>query len=166
MLFNFLKKEKGIDNINVSENDIIAMADGEIIDIHNVSDSLFAQEILGKSIAFKYSQNKVILCAPTSGVLSVLFPTGHAFGITRNDGVELLIHIGIDTVNANGNGFKLLSKKQGDKIKMGDPIVEVNIKKLSQNYDMSTMLIITNPCEKEFEFISPQSITKGMPIVK
>ncbi|MBQ2079536.1 MAG: PTS glucose transporter subunit IIA, partial [Erysipelotrichaceae bacterium] len=71
-----------------------------------------------------------------------------------------------DTVNAKGDGFKLLGKKQGDAIKAGDPIVEVDIKKLSKTYDMSTMLIITNANDKELDFVDPQTVTRGQKVIK
>ena len=162
----FKKEEKiQLPKLNVTDQDIVAIADGELIDIKEVSDPVFASEALGKSVAFKY-QDKVVLCSPANGEISVLFPTGHAFGITTNEGVEILVHCGIDTVNAKGEGFKLLSKKQGDKVKAGDPIVEVDIKKLAQTYDMSTMLILTNSNEKEFNFIEPQKVTRGQTILK
>ncbi|MBR6724797.1 MAG: PTS glucose transporter subunit IIA, partial [Erysipelotrichaceae bacterium] len=64
------------------------------------------------------------------------------------------------------DGFKLLGKKQGDAIKAGDPIVEVDIKKLSKTYDMSTMLIITNANDKELDFVDPQTVTRGQKVIK
>lgn len=162
----FKKEEEVLPELNVDDSAIVAIADGELIDIKSVPDPVFAEEMMGKSTAFKYNRDKVTLCSPANGTLGVLFPTGHAFGIVTNEGVEILIHCGVDTVNANGDGFKLLKKKQGDTVKAGDPIVEVDIKKLSANYDMSTMLIITNPNEKEFEFIEPQAVKRGQSVVK
>ena len=162
----FKKEEEVLPELNVDDSAIVAIADGELIDIKSVPDPVFAEEMMGKSTAFKYNKDKVTLCSPANGTLGVLFPTGHAFGIVTNEGVEILIHCGVDTVNANGDGFKLLKKKQGDTVKAGDPIVEVDIKKLSANYDMSTMLIITNPNEKVFEFIEPQAIKRGQSVVK
>ena len=160
------KQEETLPEINVSDSNIVVIADGELIDVHTVSDPVFAEEMMGKSTAFKFNKDKVVLCSPANGTLSVLFPTGHAFGITTNEGVEILIHCGIDTVNANGDGFRLLSKKQGDTVKAGDPVVEVNVKKLSATYDMSTMLIITNPNGNEYEFIEPQVVTRGQSVIK
>ena len=162
------KKEQEVvlPELNVADSDIVAIADGELIDIKSVPDPVFAEEMMGKSTAFKFNQDKVVLCSPANGTLSVLFPTGHAYGIVTNEGVELLVHCGVDTVNAKGEGFKLLKKKQGDAVKAGDPIVEVDVKKLSQTYDMSTMLIVTNPNEKEIEFIAPQKVTRGQKVVK
>ena len=83
-----------------------------------------------------------------------------------NNGVELLVHCGVDTVNAKGDGFRLLGKKQGDDVKAGDPIVEVDVAKLSKTYDMSTMLIITNADDKELDFIDPQPVTRGQKVTK
>jgi len=162
------KKEEEIvlPEISAGDDDIVAIADGEIIDISTVSDAVFAEQMMGKSTAFKYNKDKVVLCSPANGTLAVLFPTGHAYGIMMNNGVELLVHCGVDTVNANGDGFKLLGKKQGDAVKAGDPIVEVDIKKLSAKYDMSTMLIITNANGKELDFIAPQPVTRGQKVTK
>lgn len=152
--------------VNISDDDIVAIADGNLIDVHTVSDPVFAQEMMGKSIAFKYDRDKVTLCSPVNGTLSVLFPTGHSYGLLANNGVEVLIHCGINTVESKGEGFKLLNKKQGDSVKAGDPIVEVDIKKLSKSYDMSTILIITNANDKDINFIDPQEVKRGQTLLK
>lgn len=166
-LFNkLLNKEAAFKPINVDDKTIVAMADGEIIDVKTLSDQMFADEIMGKTIAFKYHDDKVTLCSPANGTLSVLYPTGHAFGVTTNNGVSLLIHCGIDTVNARGEGFRLLKKKQGDNINAGEPIVEVDIKKLSNDYDMSTMLIVTDANEKDLEFLNIQNVKRGETLIK
>ena len=115
----FMKKEPHLEPIDVDDNAIVALADGRMIDITTVPDPVFAEKMMGDSIAFKYDGDKVILCAPANGTLTVLFPTGHAFGVTTNNGVELLVHCGVDTVNAKGDGFRLLKKKQGDPGKTG-----------------------------------------------
>ena len=164
-LFN-TDKHVHLEELNVSDDDIVAIADGEMIDITAVSDPMFAEQMMGKSIAFRYNQDKVILCSPCNGTLTALFPTGHAYGVTANNGIEILIHCGVDTVNAKGDGFRLLDKKQGDTIKAGDPIVEVDINKLSKIYDMSTMLIITNANDKTIDFIDNQIVTRGQTLIK
>lgn len=163
----FKKEEEVVlPELNVSDDDIVALADGNLIDITTVSDPVFAEQMMGKSTAFRYDADKVILCSPANGTLGVLFPTGHAYGIVMNNGVELLVHCGVDTVNANGDGFKLLDKKQGDTVKAGDPIVEVDVAKLSKTYDMSTMLIITNANGKELDFIDPQPVIRGQKVIR
>ena len=166
-LFKQFKKSTAsqLSEINADNSDIVAIADGKLIDAHTVSDLVFSQEMMGKSSAFAFDTDKVVLCSPANGTLSVLFPTGHAFGITTNEGVELLIHCGVDTVNANGNGFRILSKKQGDTVKAGEAIIEVDLKRLRKSYDMSTMLIITNNNGKELNFIPPQNVIRGQKII-
>ena len=160
------EEEVKLPELSVSDDAIVAIADGEMIDVTTVSDPVFAEKMMGDSVAFRYSGDKVVLCAPANGTLSVLFPTGHAFGITRNDGVELLVHCGVNTVEANGDGFRLLSKKQGDTVKAGDPIVEADLRKLSQKYDMSTMLIITNANEKTITFKTPCPVKRGDSVIQ
>lgn len=164
--FDKLLNKDNLEPVNVDDNTIVALADGEVIDVKSLPDQMFADEVMGKTIAFKYSNDKVTLCSPANGTLSVLYPTGHAFGITTNNGVGLLIHCGIDTVNARGNGFKLLKKKQGDQIKAGDPIVEVDIKKLSSDYDMSTMLIVTDNNDKNLDFLKLTNVKRGDTVIK
>lgn len=160
-IFGKKKAEVKLPEINVKDTDIVAMADGEMIDVSTVSDPVFAQKMMGESTAFVYEGDTVTLCAPANGTLSVLFETGHAYGVTRADGVEILVHCGINTVEANGTGFRVLNKKQGEVVKAGDPIVEVDLKSLRNTYDMSTMLIITNANGKEIAFAQPQKVTRG-----
>lgn len=148
------------------KDDIVALADGKVVETKSVSDPMFAEEMMGKTLVFNYDADTVTLHSPASGTLTVLFPTGHAFGITTDDGVELLVHCGVDTVSANGDGFKLLDKKQGDKVNAGDPIVEVDVKKLKEKFDMSTMLVITNPNGKTLEFVGPCDVKLGQSVIK
>ncbi|MBP3871517.1 MAG: PTS glucose transporter subunit IIA [Faecalicoccus sp.] len=165
-LFDKLKKKEALpEAFNVADDKIVALADGELIDVSTVSDPMFAQKVMGDSIAFEYNQDKVVLCAPANGTLSVLFPTGHAFGLQMKNGVQLLVHCGVNTVETNGDGFRVLNKKQGDVVKAGEPIVEVNMKKLKPNYDMSTMLIITDAAGQDIQFKDPQTIKRGDSVI-
>lgn len=148
------------------KDEIVALADGKVVETKSVSDPMFAEEMMGKTLVFNYDADKVVLHSPACGTLTVLFPTGHAFGITTDDGVELLVHCGVDTVSANGEGFKLLDKKQGDKVNAGDPIVEVDVKALKEKFDMSTMLVITNPNGKTLEFVGPCDVKLGQSVIK
>lgn len=161
----FKKKTEILEPLNVSDTDIVALADGELIDVTNVSDPMFAEKMMGDSVAFRYSGEKVTICSPANGTLSALFPTGHAFGVTMKNGVELLVHIGIDTVNAKGDGFRLLGKKQDDAVKAGDPIIEVDLKKLAKKYDMPVMLIVTNANEQTITFRTPCTVKRGESVI-
>ncbi len=148
-MFGFLKKKEKFEALNLDDRKISSLGNGKLIPIASVSDPMFAQEMMGESIAFSFSGNGVTIFAPANGTISAIFPTGHAFGITTADGVELLVHIGVNTVESKGNGFKLLGKKQGDSVKAGDPIVSVDFDRLSASYDMSTMLVITDANDRK-----------------
>ena len=121
---------------------IVSVAKGELEPLAEVKDEAFASGALGKGVAIKLDSDFV--CAPANGKITALFPTGHAFGITTKKGVELLVHIGINTVNLQGKGFDILVD-QGDKVEAGQPIVKVNRATIEkEGYDLTTMLIITN----------------------
>ncbi|EOS30084.1 PTS system, glucose subfamily, IIA component [Lachnospiraceae bacterium 28-4] len=161
-----ITQDKELPPVSCGDNDIVAMADGTMIDVASVSDPVFAGKMMGESTAFCYEGSKVVICAPANGELAVLFPTGHAFGIRMKNGAELLVHIGIGTVNAKGDGFCLLDKKQGDKVRAGEPIVEVSLKKLSVQYDMSVMLIVTDDNGKKIQFQTMNKVQRGQKIIR
>lgn len=162
----FKKAEPALPAVECADNEIVAIADGKLIDITTVSDAMFAQKMMGDGVAFTYEQDSVTFCSPANGTLSVVFPTGHAFGVTMDNGVELLVHIGIDTVSANGDGFKLLGKKQGDAIKAGEAIVKADMAKLKKQFDMPVMLIVTNANGNEITMPAPKDVTRGEVIIK
>lgn len=157
----FKKAEAELPAVQCADNEVVAIADGKLIDITTVSDATFAEKMMGDGIAFTYDADTVTFCAPANGTLSVIFPTGHAFGITMDNGVELLVHIGIDTVSANGAGFTLLGKKQGQKVKAGDALVKADMKSLSQKFDMPVMLIVTNPNGNDIVMPQPRDVVRG-----
>ena len=161
-LFDAFKKKEEV--LEPADTDIVALVDGQLIDVTTVSDPMFAEKMMGESIAFTYDDDKDTICSPANGTLGVVFPTGHTFGVTMKDGTELLVHIGIDTVNSKGDGFKVLEKKQGDVIRAGEPVVEVDLKKLSKKYEMPVMLIVTNTDEHPVKFIDPCTVTRGQKV--
>lgn len=165
-LFDSFKKKEVLEPVNASDTDIVALADGQLIDVTTVSDPMFAEKMMGDSVAFTYTGSKVTICSPANGKLSAMFPTGHAFGVTMKNGVELLVHIGIDTVNAKGDGFRVLGAKQDDTVRAGDPIVEVDLKKLSKKYDMPVMLIVTNANDQTITFRSPCAVKRGESVIQ
>lgn len=171
-LFGFDSKKEELDNLEtaaveaVDDHTIVAPADGEMIDITTVSDPVFAEKTMGESAAFRFPGDKVVLCAPANGTLTALFPTCHAYGITMNNGTELMVHCGVNTVESDGEGFRILNKKAGDPVKAGDPIVEVDLKKLSAKYDMSTMIVVTNDNGNPVEFAGPGPVKKGQSVLK
>ncbi|GMG67003.1 PTS sugar transporter subunit IIA [Tetragenococcus halophilus] len=124
------------------DNEIVAISQGNLIELEDVEDEVFSSKTLGDGIAFQLESD--FICSPANGILSTMFPTGHAFGVTTNEGLELLVHIGIDTVKLQGEGFDILAK-QGEKVRAGQPIVKIGREKLQEKgYDLTTMLIFTN----------------------
>ena len=152
-------------SVQGEKTQIGALIDGELIDITTVPDDMFAGKLLGDGVAFLSDADTVTVASPADGVLSAVYPTGHAFGITTASGVEMLVHIGIDTVKANGDGFTIGSFKQGEIVKKGDPIVTVDQKKLRDHYNLSIMLIVTNPQNQEITFKAPGTVKCGESIL-
>lgn len=140
MFKNLFKK----DNKEVRNEDIVIYnpVDGEVVKLDDVPDEVFSQKMLGDGFAIKPSGEKVF--APVAGEIKVLFPTLHAIAIETKEGLELLIHIGIDTVELKGDGFQA-HVKLGDKVKAGDLLVSFNKKIIEDNgKDTITPIIITN----------------------
>ncbi|WP_400243829.1 beta-glucoside-specific PTS transporter subunit IIABC [Niallia sp. JL1B1071] len=115
---------------------------GNVTELKNATDSAFANELLGKGILFYPEGNQIV--APFDGMITTLFPTGHAVGITSTDGVEMLIHVGKDTVRLDGKYFKKI-KKQGELVKQGEVIVEFDLEAIkNENFSTETPVVITN----------------------
>ena len=117
-----------------------APLEGECVSLKQVNDPTFSEEILGKGIAIVPADGKVY--APANGEISTVFPTGHALGLTTEDGVEVLIHIGLDTVKLNGQHFTIRANA-GDKVRKGDLLIEADIEQIkAAGYDVITPMII------------------------
>lgn len=115
---------------------------GTIRELSEVSDPTFSTGALGPGVAIEPTEGK--LYAPADGVLTVAFPTGHAVGIRTDEGLELLIHIGFDTVELDGQHFDIKVAK-GDLVKRGDLLVEFDIEQIRQaGYEVTTPLVATN----------------------
>ena len=99
---------------------VLAPLDGKVVELENVPDEVFAQKMAGDGVAIDPSGEVAV--APISGTLAVLFPGGHAFGISTEDGVELIVHIGLDTVELKGEGFENIAT-EGQAVQAGVPIV-------------------------------------------
>ena len=153
------RKEK-LPELDIKDDEIVSPADGLEIALSEVNDPVFSKGTMGKGVAFRYDGNDVTICSPANGSLSMVFPTGHAFGITMKSGVEIMIHIGIDTVESNGEGFKILLP-EGRTVRAGQPVIKVSMAKLKQKYDMTTMLIITNANDHNIEFAGNGEVKRG-----
>ncbi|MDR1508020.1 MAG: PTS glucose transporter subunit IIA [Synergistaceae bacterium] len=121
---------------------ILAPADGEIIPLDAVSDPVFRDRILGDGAAVIPKSGTIL--SPVAGVVSNIAETLHAFGITTPDGIEILIHVGINTVELKGAGF-LCRVKEGDAVNAGDPLCDVDLSMIErEGYQTCTPVIITN----------------------
>ena len=119
-----------------------SILDGKVIPITEVEDEVFSQKIMGDGVAIEPT-NTVVTAPADCQVSVVMADTGHACGLTLANGVELLIHVGVDTVDMGGDGFKLLVK-EGDRVKAGQPLIEFDPEKIrAAGHPCTTMLIVT-----------------------
>lgn len=146
-------------------SDIKSPLTGEAISLKNVSDPVFADEIMGKGIAIIPTNGKVV--SPIDGIIEMVFETKHAIGIKGENGVELLIHVGIDTIKLGGKHFTS-HIKQGDKVKVGTLLVEFDIDGIKEEgYDCTTPIIVTNSANfEDVLVIDDQAIQSGDELMK
>jgi PTS system glucose-specific IIA component len=104
----------------MAELDILSPLDGTVVDLETVPDEVFAQKMVGDGVAIDPSGD--IALAPVAGTLVKLFPGGHAFGIATDDGIELIVHLGLDTIELAGEGFENIAT-EGQVVQIGTPIV-------------------------------------------
>ncbi|MFK4997812.1 PTS glucose transporter subunit IIA [Bacillus sp. N9] len=112
------------------------------MDLSDVPDPVFSQKMMGDGIAIRPEAGKVV--SPIDGEIIQVFPTKHAVGIKANNGAEILLHIGLETVGMNGEGFTAFVK-EGDRVKMGDTLVEFDVTLVTEKAASTiTPIIITN----------------------
>lgn len=149
IMFNLFKKEKF---------KIVSPLDGQLILLKDVPDSVFSQKLMGDGFAI-IPQSQVVV-SPISGVAESVFPTGHAVGIKTKDGIECIVHIGLDTVELNGEGFTSLIS-QGDYVKAGEPIVQFDNQFIKdKGYNLTTMVVFPSGYEKDFN-LGERKVKKG-----
>lgn len=157
------------ENINTIEDGkmitIKAPLTGEAVAIKNVNDPVFADEIMGKGIAIIPTEGKVV--SPVNGTVEMLFDTKHAIALRDENGVEMLIHIGLDTVKLGGKHFNA-HVKQGDKVNVGTLLVDFDMEKIKEEgYDCITPVVITNGAEfAEVIAIDDKKINEGEELIK
>lgn len=125
------------------EETIGAPMTGEIIPLEELKDEAFSSGVMGQGAGIEPSEGRVF--APVDGTVSTLFPTLHAVGITSDNGAEILIHVGMDTVQLNGEGF-IAHVNQGDRVKRGQLLLDVDLKLLREKgYSTQTPVLVVNP---------------------
>lgn len=156
-MFKIKKKYKKIDQM------IYSPMEGKIIRLEDVNDPVFSQHLLGDGIAVFPKNN--ILYSPVNGRVCTIFPTWHAIGLIGDNGAEILIHIGIDTVMLKGKGFDC-QVSVNQKVNVGDVLMKVDFDAiLKAGYDPTVMIVVTNKdkyqvCMKE----NLSYVNQGMPL--
>ncbi|MEY8437320.1 PTS glucose transporter subunit IIA [Atopobiaceae bacterium 24-176] len=159
-MFKGAKQAKGSGRI-----EILAPVDGELVAIESVADPVFAEKTMGDGLAIVPCGSR--LAAPMDGVLSALFPTGHAFGLEEDGGqVSVMVHAGIDTVELEGMGFSVKAA-QGDAVAAGQTVVEMDPEAIkAAGYDPTVMVILLKgPADKILHKRDLGPVKAGEPIL-
>ncbi|MBQ7476011.1 MAG: PTS system trehalose-specific EIIBC component [Selenomonadaceae bacterium] len=148
----------------VSENEFKAYLDGEVISLKEIGDGVFSEKMVGDGLAIKPANETV--CAPVSGKVTVLMEDSkHAVGMTLSNGVEILIHVGIDTVSMGGDGFSYLVKV-GDVVKVGTPLLKFSKAKIkAAGHPDTAVFVVTNPNGVDFKFNSGMKAKTGQTVI-
>lgn len=137
-MFGLFKKNKKNQKLN-----LVAPVSGKTINLSEVPDPVFAQKMAGDGLGIDSTGDVIV--APCDGEVTLIFKTKHAFAMTLENGVEIIVHIGIETVSLNGEGFEQLVE-QGTKVKAGTPIIKFNKDIISEKgLSLTTPVLITNP---------------------
>ena len=145
-------------------NELYAPMKGEVLDVSKSADPAFASKAMGEGVAINPSEG--VIYAPADGIISLIFPTKHAMGITLNSGVELLIHAGIDTVKMEGKGFETFVET-GVKVKKGDKLLSFDMDLVKEKgYQTQTMFLVADAKGKEVEVIEATNADNDTKIMK
>ena len=141
-MFDFFKKKKE-DNILR----LVSPLKGEAVEISTVNDPTFAEKMVGDGVAIKPSDG--LVCSPVDGTVGMVFDTKHAISITSDKGVEILIHVGLDTVKLNGEPFEAFVDA-GDEVKCGDKLLKADLEAIKEaGYDTITPVVVCNTDDYE-----------------
>ena len=155
-MFGLFKKKK---QEEAKEFTLVAPIKGKAVALSEVPDPVFAQKMAGDGVAIDPADDVVV--SPADGELSLVFNTKHAFALTLENGAELLVHIGVDTVSLNGEGFEQLAEA-GTKVKAGTPIIKIDREFIkSKGFSLMTPVLITNPDNFEISAIENVDTVAG-----
>lgn len=149
---------------NANHGEIYAPVSGTCLDLSQVPDEVFSSRVMGEGVAFSFEGDTIF--SPAGGKVTVVADTKHAVGITCDNGVELLIHVGTDTVELEGQGFTALVKV-GAKVKVGTPLLKVDRTFMaSRNISMITPMVITESAGKSISITGVDTkVTAGSSVV-
>lgn len=155
---------KVVEPVKFKTTTIKAPLSGKVVKLSQLNDQVFASGLMGKGIAIEPTNGEV--CAPVTGTITSILPTKHAIGITSDEGVELLIHVGMDTVELKGVGFECFVN-ENEHVKAGDLLLKADLKKIkTAGFSVTTPIVVTNTKEySAVEVISSTEVTKGHPLI-
>ena len=153
--FDFLKKKEDVQQVPVWPAILGAECKGTVVPMENIPDEVFSQGILGQCIGIDPAEGKVF--APVDGEITQAPDSGHALGLMSTGGIEVLIHVGVDTVDMNGDGFTP-RVKEGDKVKKGQLLLEMDLDKIAAaKHPAVVITVITNTDD----FASVEGVASG-----
>lgn len=173
-LFDFLKKKEQVADVEKAETkaatqtdgvlELGAITDGEVVDLTEVPDPVFAQKMMGEGFGIKSTTG--VFVAPCDGEITLVFPTKHAIGFKSERGDEILIHVGLDTVSLNGEGFEVFVA-QGDKVKKGDKVSKADLAFIeSKGLQTITPCVVSDMTGRTVELVKTGSIAAGETVAK
>lgn len=159
-----LGKEQAIE-ITTEKNTLYLPIEGEVISLEAIDDGVFSAEVLGKGCGIKPAEEKVY--APANGKITTVAETKHAVGLMTDDGIEVLIHVGMDTVDMNGDGFEVLVKPD-QKVKCGQPLIKFSMDKIkAAGHPTTTAFVVTNSDDlSEVTVLKAGTMSKLTPVIK
>ena len=152
------------ENVEKNENELVFNAPlaGKVLPLSEVKDDVFSSKMLGDGVAIVPSKGE--LFAPIDGVIEMVYSTKHALGLKTTDGVEILFHIGIDTVNLEGKYFTSYVQ-EGQKVSQGDLLLSFELEKIIESgFDPTTMIIVTNPKNVKLKISEQEEVSKELPL--
>lgn len=159
MLF---RKKDGI-KINYEKNVLYSPVNGKLVKLEDVNDPVFNQKLMGNGIAIYPSDNNIY--APVTGVVRVVFSTKHAIGIESEDGSNVILHCGIETVNLQGKHFDVKTSV-GAKVNAGDLILKMNVNEIKKEYDPTIMMVVEKSTDNDIKVIGNDVVKAGESILK
>jgi PTS system beta-glucosides-specific IIC component len=137
---------------------------GEVVELSSVSDPVFAGGLLGPGVAIRPSEG--LVRSPVDGVVTSLARARHAVGVSSPEGVDVLVHIGIDTVHLAGRGFEALVQ-QGQQVHAGQPLIRVDLAALVEaGYDPTSPVIVTNAAaQRQIDVLAAGTVDPGVPLI-
>jgi len=143
----------------VKKMTIVSPADGDIVALEEVPDQVFSEKMAGDGIAITPRSNTFV--APVAGVVSKIFSTNHAYSITAKNGLEVLVHIGLDTVALKGEGFKRLVE-EGKEVSIGQPIISADLEFIQeQGKEIITPIVLNYEKSMSIETPHIRTIREG-----